>query len=222
MTILQFGATTTDFDNAMPSSLTTSRTQIVGVDSLLLVIVGTENDPTHDSVTFNAVGLTKIIESLRAGQRRTSIWRLINPPVVTANIVCTLGGPGDIGMIAHSWQGVHQTTPVNASAANDNAPPPDANGNPTTTVASASGEVAIDGWGHDNDGTNPVAGAGQTELADLQIVGDFRMASSSKAGAAPNVTLDWTMSANDWASVAISLNSSAPPAVPDQPIQMVL
>ena len=221
MTILQFGATTTDFDNAMPSSLTTSRTQIAGTDPVLLVIVGTENDPTHDSVTFNAVGLTKIVESLRAGQRRTSIWRLINPPVVTANIVCTLGGAGDIGMIAHSWQGVHQTTPVNAFAANDDIDPP-GSGNPTTTVASASGEVAIDGWGHDNAGTNPVAGAGQTELADLIVVGDFRMASSSKAGAAPNVTLDWTMSANDWASVAISLNSAAPPAVPDKPIQMVM
>jgi hypothetical protein len=221
MTILQFGATTTDFDNAMPSSLTTSRTQIVGVDSILIIIVSTEADPTHDSVTFNAVGLTKIIESVRNNQRRTSIWRLINPPVVTANIVCTLGAVGDIGMIAHSWQGVNQTTPVNASAANDDTDPP-GSGDPNTTVASASGEVAIDGFGHDDDATNPVAGAGQTELADVEVIGDFRMASSSKAGAAPNVTLDWTMSANDWTSVAISLNPAAPPAVPDQPIQMVL
>ncbi len=221
MTILQFGATTTDSDNAMPSSLTTSRTQIAGADPLLLVIVGTENDPTHDSVTFNGVGLTKIIESLRAGARRISIWRLINPPVVTANIVCTLGGAGDVGMIAHSWQGVNQTTPVNASAANDDVDPP-GTGNPNTTVASASGEVAIDGFDHDDNGANPVAGAGQTELADLEIVGDFRMASSSKAGAAPNVTLDWTMSADDWVSVAISLNPAAPPVAPDQSHQMVL
>lgn len=206
MAITQFGATTTDFDNAMPTSLTTSRTQVAGSDPVLVVSVATENDPTHDSVTFNGVNLTKQADSLRAGQRRTTLWTLVNPPVVTANIVVTLGSAGDIGMIATSWENVDQTTPVNATAVNDDIPPPDANGDPTITVASAAGEVAIDAFGHDDDATNPVAAGGQTELADVQIVGDFRSASSSKAGAAPNVTFDWTMSPNDWAAAALSLN----------------
>jgi len=221
MSILQIGSTVTGFDNAMPTSLTVSYTQAAGSNRVLLVIVGTEPDATHDSVTFDGVALTKEADSFRVAQRRTTLWYLAGPNVTTANIVITLGAAADVGMIAHSWEEVNQSTVFNASAINNNDPPPDSDGNPTITVASAAGELAIDGFAHDDE-TNPVPAGGQTELADLNIPGDMQMASSRKDGAAPNVTFDWTMSPNDWTAVAGSLNPAAPPVVPDQPIQMVM
>lgn len=222
MTILQIGSTVTGFDNAMPTSLTVSYTQAAGSNRVLLVIVGTEDDSTHDTVTFDGVSLTKEVDSVRAGQRRCSLWYLAGPNVTTANIVISLGSAGDVGMIAHSWQEVNQSTVFNASAVNNDSSPPAAAGDPTITVDSASGELAIDGFGHDDDNVDPVPAGGQTELGDLQIVGDFRMASSRKDGAAPDVTFNWTMDANDWVAVAGSLNPAAPPVAPDQAIQMVL
>lgn len=209
MTISQVGATTVDSDNASPTSLTTSRTQSAGTDMVLLVILSTEPDVTHDSVTFDGVSMTKEVDSARVSQRRTSLWYLAGPNVTTANIVASLGGAGDVSLIAHSWDNVNQATPIAASAINDNDPPPDSNGDPTITVASAVGELAIDGFAHDDAVTNPVAAGGQTELADHEVIGDFRTASSRKDGAAPNVTFDWTMSANDWTAVAVSLNPAS-------------
>lgn len=212
----QFGATTTDSDNAAPTSLTTSRTQIAGVDPVLVVSVGTEADVAHSSVTFDGQSLTKQVDQLGTG-RRVSIWTLINPPVTTANIVVTLGAAADVGMIATSWEDTHQVTPVNATAGNSGS-----STSPSVVVASASGERVIDTYNHDNE-TDPTVGAGQTELADLQVVGDFRMASSHQDGAAPNVTMDWSgIATGDWASAGISLAPAAVAAPPDQPQYMMI
>lgn len=205
MAITQFGATTTDFDNAMPTSLTTSRIQAAGTDTLLVVSVATEDDPTHDSVTFDGVSMTKEVEQLNGSSRRVSMWTLVAPNVTTANIVVTLGSAGDIGMIATSWENVDQVTPVNASAGNSGS-----STTPSVVVNSASGERVIDAFGHDTAGNNPIVGAGQSELADVEVVGDFRTASSHQDGAAPNVTMDWSGMGNAvWASVGISLREAS-------------
>lgn len=205
MAIDQYGATTTDFDNAMPTSLTTSRTQIAGIDPILVVEVATEDDPTHDSVTFNGVSMTKQVDQLNGTTRRVTIWTLVNPDVVTANIVVTLGSAGDIGMIATSWENVNQSTPVNATAGNSGS-----STTPSVVVNSASGERVIDVFGHDTPGSDPIVGAGQTELADVEVVDDFRMAASHQDGAAPNVTMDWSGMGNAvWASAGISLNPAS-------------
>lgn len=200
MSITQIGSTVTDFDNAMPTSLTTSYTQAAGADRTLVVIVGTEDNVVHSSVTFDGVALTLELNSVGTG-RRASLWSLVAPNVTTANIVVSLASAADVGMIAHSWQDVNQADPWSGSAANSGS-----SATPSVVVPSAVGELVIDGFDHDNDGNNPVVGAGQVELADLEIVGDFRMASSRQDGAAPNVTMDWSgMGVSDWASVGGSL-----------------
>ena len=117
MAITQIGTTVTDFDNATPTSLTTSYTQAAGTDRALVVIVGTEGNVVHDSVTFDGVGLTLELNSTASG-RRVSIWYLANPTVTTANIVVSLASSADVGMIAHSWDEVDQSTPFSGSAAN--------------------------------------------------------------------------------------------------------
>lgn len=218
MAITQFGATTTDFDNAMPTSLTTSRIQAAGIDTLLVVSVATEDDPTHDSVTFNGVSMTKQVDQLNGTTRRITMWTLVDPDVTTANIVVTLGSAGDVGIVATSWENVDQVTPVNASAGNSGS-----STTPSVVVNSASGERVIDAFNHDSL-NDPTVGAGQSELADIEVTGDFRTASSHQDGAAPNVTMDWSGMGNAvWASVGISLNPApSTPGTPDQPVFMMI
>lgn len=213
----QVGSTVTDFDNATPTSLTTSFTQAAGSNLVLVVKVGTEGGgPTHDSVTFDGVGMTKEVD-LSAQGRRVSIWTLAAPNVTTANIVVTMSAAADVGMIATSWSDVDQATPASNSASNS------ANStNSTVTVPSVSGEVVLDAVNHDSSGMNPTVGAGQTEIADVEVIADFRFFSSEQAGAAPNVVMDWTSATGPWVSCGISLKSSAPPVAPDQSHQMVL
>lgn len=200
----QVGSTTTDFDNATPTSLTTSYTQAAGSNLLLVVMVGTENGGnTHDSVTFDSVGLTKQTD-LNAQGRRTTIWTLVNPNVTTANIVVTLSGATDVGMIATSWQDVHQTTPVTASQTASGL-----STTPSVTVASASGEVVLDVANNGDNGGDPTVGAGQTEIADVEVIGDFRFHASQQAGAAPNVVMDWTIASTEWNSGGISIQPAA-------------
>lgn len=220
MAITQLGSTVTDFDNtATNNTISTSYTQSAGTDTVLVAIITSENDPTHDSVVFDGNAMTKQVDlGSPAFERRVSIWTLVAPPVVTGNIVLTMGGNADMGVIYHSWQNVSQSVPVNAVGSNE-----DISAAIDVTVNSAVGELCIDGWAHDNDPDDPTAGVGQTELADLQVVGDYRCASSRKDGAAPNVNLSWTTAgAQDWVSCAISLNPAAAIAVSGQPIQMVL
>lgn len=212
----QVGSTVTDFDNAMPASITTSYTQATGSDLVLVVMVGTEEDQTHDSVTFDGNALTKQVEQV-ATNRRTSIWTLINPPVTTGDIVCTPGAAADIAMIATSWQDVHQTTPVSNSAS--------ASGNSTTpsvVVPSAAGELVLDAVNSDSDGSDPTVGAGQSEIADVEVIADFRFFASQQAGAAPNVTMDWTTTSSPWASCGVSLQPATPPVAADQSHQMIV
>ena len=199
----QVGSTTTDFDNATPTSLTTSYIQAAGSDLLLVVMVGTEDGgATHDTVTFDTVGLTKKTD-LNAQGRRTTIWTLVNPNVTTANIVVTLSGAADVGMIATSWQDVHQTTPVtDAQTASGLST------SPSVTVASASGELVLNAVNNGDDGGDPTADTG-TEIADVEVTGDFRFHASQQAGAAPNVDMDWTIASTEWNSGGISIQ---PPA----------
>ena len=82
--------------------------------------------------------------------------------------------------------------------------------------------MVLDAVNHDGSGNDPTVGAGQSEIADVNVIADFRFFSSEQPGAAPNVTMDWTSTNQDWVSCGISLKSGAPPAVPDQSHQMVL
>ena len=179
--------------------------------------MATEGDVVHSSVTFDGVSLTLELNSLGT-DRRVSIWYLAAPNVVTANIVVTLASAADVGMIAHSWSDVLQATPFSGSAANSGS-----SATPSVVVPSAVDEVVVDAFNHGNDGNDPIVGAGQTELADVEVTGDFRVAASKEDGAAPNVTMDWSgMGIDDWASVGASLQPAVVAAGVGANHQMVL
>lgn len=219
MAITQLGSTVTDFDNTSTNStITTSYTQSAGTDVVLVAIITSENDVSHDSVEFDGNALTKQVDlGNPTNERRVSIWTLVNPPVTTGDIIATFGGNADLGVIYHSWQGVDQVVPVNAVASAE-----DVSGTISVTINSAVDELVIDGFAHDDDDVVPTAGVGQTELANFSVLLDYRTGSSRKDGAAPTVTMEWTTDSNDWVHCAISLNPAAAIGAPDQPIQMVL
>lgn len=219
MAIVQVGSTTTDFDNTSTTdTITTSYTQATGSDLILIAVVTSETDVTHDSVTFDGNAMTKEVDlGNPSGERRVSIWYLVNPPVLTGDIVANFGGNADLGVIYHSWQGVDQSTPINASASNE-----DVSALITVTINSATGELVIDGFAHDDDDVNATPGVGQTELAEFSVVADYRAGSSRKDGAAPNVTLTWSTDLNDWISCAISLNPAGAPAAGVQTHEMIV
>ena len=204
----QIGSTVTDFDAGTPTSLTTSYTQAAGTNRVLVVQVATEGDEVVSGVTFDGVALTQEIFEAGSG-RRSSLWYLINPTVTTANIVVTLASSADVGMIASSWEDVHQTTPFRASAGASGT------GNPSVVVSSAVGDLVIDSFDQDDTSTG-TPGSGQTQLAQFEVTGDFQMGSSTEAGASPNVTMDWTgFGSDDFSQVAGSLQPPAgtPPTV---------
>lgn len=206
MAITQLGVVTEAFDAATPTSLTVSRTQPTGTDVVMVAIVTTEGPVVHNSVTFDGVGMTLERNSI-GSSLRTSLWYLVNPNVVTANVVVSLAASADVAVIVTSWENVNQTTPFSASAAAFDGPPPPAAGTSTSVVvASASGELVIDGFAHNDDGAIPSVGAGQTELSSFEVTADYVTGCSREDGASPNVSMDWTgFASSDWAAVAGSL-----------------
>lgn len=217
MAITQLGVVTEAFDAATPTSLTVSRTQPTGTDVVMVAIVTTEGPVVHNSVTFDGVGMTLERNSVGSGLR-TSLWYLVNPNVVTANVVVSLAAAADVAVIVTSWENVNQTTPFSASAANTGT-----STSTSVTVASASGELVIDGFAHNDDGAVPSVGAGQTELASFEVTADFVTGCSREDGASPNVSMDWTgFASSDWAAVAGSLQPAVVAAGVGANHQMVL
>ncbi len=200
MAITQLGVVTTAFDAAAPTSLTVSRLQPSGTDVAMVAIVTSEGPVVHNSVTFDGVGMTLELNSVGSALR-TSLWYLVAPNVVTANVVVSLASAADVAVTITSWENVNQVTPFSASAANTGT-----GVSTSVTVASAVGELVIDGFAHNDDGAAPSVGAGQTLLSSFEITADYFNGCSFEAGAAPNVSMDWTgFASSDWAAVAGSL-----------------
>lgn len=201
MAITQIGTTTTDFDAGAPTSLTKSYTQVTGTNTIIVVFVG-GNGSTHDTVTFDGDSLGKLIERDNSGEK-ISLWYRVAPTVTTANVIASFGGATDCSMIITSWDNVNQDTPFRDSAGNVGS------ANPSVVCNSAAGDLVIDGFCHNTDNSDPAVGDGQTELADIEVTGDYRSASSSEPGDSPTVTMDWTgFSASIWSAVAGSLQGA--------------
>ena len=86
----------------------------------LYVLTGVQ-DSNHANfpvtgVTYDGEALTKIRSDEAVGNVRSEIWRLLDPPTGTANVVVTTTGAlGETAVIAVTLNGVHQTTPEEAN-----------------------------------------------------------------------------------------------------------
>jgi uncharacterized repeat protein (TIGR01451 family) len=194
------------------SSHTWSHTTGTGSNRLLLVGVSLESDSqgtTVSSVTYSGQSLTRAgFQQSIDNEARMEIWRLINPPSGTANVVVTLNQACDdaLVVVASTFSGVHQTTPLGtfASAQSDQG---DLAPQPSLSLASASGELVFDMLALDDADSVTSPGGGQTQRLNL-TQGDsdsgITGAASTKAGAS-SVSLSWATSPDSWALGAVPI-----------------
>ncbi|MDZ4405378.1 GEVED domain-containing protein [Prosthecobacter sp.] len=194
------------------SSHTWAHTTGTGSNRLLLVGVAIESDIQStlvNSVTYSGQSLVKVGSQQSAeGEARMEIWRLVNPPSGTANVVVTLNQACDdaVVTVASTFSGVHQSTPLGtfASAQSDQG---DSAPAPSLTLVSASGELVFDVLALDDADTITAPGSGQTQRMKLtQADSDSGItgAASTKAGAS-SVSMSWTTSPDSWALGAVSI-----------------
>ena len=97
------------------TTATLSHNSNTGTDRLLVVFVGYASSLNCTSVTYNGVSMTKqggwIMNDTGAGFEY-DIWYLVAPDTGTNNVVATMSGAGTIGMMATTFTGAEQTTPL--------------------------------------------------------------------------------------------------------------
>ncbi|MDH5318414.1 MAG: DUF4347 domain-containing protein, partial [Nitrospira sp.] len=195
------------------SSLTWSHTVGAGSNGILIVDVSmyTTSGITVSSITYGGTALT-YIGSDTSSKDHVEMWYLKAPETGTANIVVTLTGSTSIAAGATNFFGVDQTTSYGSLTTGNGS------GDPSITVASATGELVVDAVS-DRDVDSESVGAGQTVLLTNKAgtnASDAWVGSSTEAGAA-SVTMSWTTSgggAGEWAAVAVSLK----PFINDAPV----
>src|SRR5262245_16341287 len=125
------------------ATFTLPHTVGVGNDRILIVGVSTFNSAkTVTAMTYAGQPMTRIgflDGGTGSNDRRMEMWRLVNPPMGTANVVVTMSSASKTVVGAASFFGVDPTTPHGAFASNE------ANSNlATLTVPSAVGALSID------------------------------------------------------------------------------
>jgi len=175
------------------TSLTISHTVGAGTDRALVVAVECPNSTDYLStatVTWNGTSMgSPRVSNAGTGSLHMYVWVLANPASGTHNIVVTPSASAYMDVVASSWTGVDQTTPVGTTANYGTS----FGSSPTSTAISMSaGSVAVDAFAERvltgtlaQDGTQTLIGA----IAANSV---SRMGSSYKAGA---TAMAWSFSA---------------------------
>jgi len=187
------------------SPMTISHT-VSGTDRLLVVAIsqGNVNSPVA-TITYGGTPLTALgTES--AGPPRIEMWRLLDPPVGTADVVVTFSGTPSDGAVVGvmNLTNVNQTTPLGPFVSNAG------NGAASVNVTSAEGELVIDVIAKDN-AVAPAVGSGQTERWNNAFSNSAYGALSTRPGA-KTVKMAW-FSADDWAIGAVSVKPLDPESI---------
>ena len=189
------------------SSRTWSHTVNSGNNRILLVgIASYDVTRTISSITYGGIALTRSVSS--AVNNRAEIWRLVAPPVGTANIVTTWSANTDTAAWSASFTNVDQTTPIgatNTATATSTSP--------SVTLAATTGDLVVDTLSDSGDAGTMTVGAGQTQICN-GLTGtsssDTRGSSSYESGAS-SVTMSWTTAASKkWEIAALVLKAAAP------------
>jgi hypothetical protein len=145
------------------------------------------------------------------------MWRLVNPPTGTGNVVVTMSSSAKVVVGVASFFGVNTAAPHGAFVTNE------ASTNLVTlTVPSAPGELVIDCMAVQGNAATAVVGAGQTQLWNdfTRSVGGAVVGAASTEPGAATVTMTWNLSKVDyWVVGAVSLKPA--PLLPYRPDAMV-
>ena len=188
----------TSTTTAITGPITVSHTTGTGSNRLMLVGISQKNKLVT-SVTYGGVALTLVGENIAGGNARVHIYRLLNPPSGTANVVVNFSANPDKGAIVGvtTFSGVDQTTPLGTFvSAQGNA------SDPSVTATSAVGELVFDVVSKRNQ--TLTVGAGQTQRWNIASASEITGASSTETGSA-SVVMSWTASSSDQAIAAIPI-----------------
>ena len=182
-----------------PGSTSFSVTHPTGTGSNRLMLVGiSQKNRTVTGVTYGGIPLTLVGEDLNIITARMHIYKLVNPPSGTNNVVVTLNADPNAGIVVGvvTFSGVDQTTPLGTFASNDGT-----SNTASISVNSTIGEYVFDVATYRN--TSMTAASGQTPRYDISSTNEIYGGASIKPGAS-TVTMTWNGSASQqWAIGAI-------------------
>jgi hypothetical protein len=172
---------------------------------LVGVSINNEDFETVSSVTYNGVALTHVGSATEADDAVVEIWRLVNPPTGTHNVVITFSAVLTREAVAGvmTFTGVDQTTPLGTFASaidNDSGPA-------SVIVSSAAGELVFGVVSAESSVLSTAAVAPSSQRWNL-FQGIQYGAGATQAGAA-SVTMSWTFNGSDhWAAGGVSIKPS--------------
>lgn len=195
------------------ATLKFSHTVGSGPNSLLMVGVEVHAKTTVDSVVWSTVALTQVGSVTDSGDKVTvQLWKLVNPPAGAGDIVVTLPSSHRVVGGATSFFGVDHTAPLGVAAENSG----DSGTPATVTVSATTGSVVLDAVGANPATTLVVTGPGQTqqyEASSDTVTG----AGSTAVSGGSKVTMAWSLTAQNWAIVAVSINPAPTPTAQPRP-----
>ena len=182
----------------------------------LLLVVGvsmniSQQNTSVSTITYNGVALTLIgSHNDSSNARRTEMWRLVNPPTGTHNVVVsvTITGGATIGTVAGAttFTGVDQNSPIRTYASNDSNGT--AGTNAFVNVASASGDEVLETLAANSGETVTLTSTAQVQQWSLNSAGgtrDVHGFGSTRAGA-PSVPMSEDLNANSaWSDSGVSI-----------------
>jgi hypothetical protein len=198
--------TVTSAQTSSATSLTWSHTVNSGTDRALFVELAVQNTGSPaSSVTYGGTALTRVGRT--AGNQAVEIWRLVNPPVGTANVVVTFPGSTAAAGGATTFNGVDPTTPtgtyVGATGTGISS---------SVVVTSAANDVVIDSENWNGYTLGYSAGSGQS--VQWSQSESAQLGASTTAAGASSVTMSSSIfGIAQWATAAVSVQAATPPTV---------
>lgn len=162
-----------------------------GEDRLLLVFIG--SNIGCSSITYNGVGMTLVDTQVAgAGNRCGQIWKLVNPSTGSAyTITANLSSLGFGKAYSVSFDGVNQTTPLNAVAKGQSSGTA-----VSATATTVSGGIVCDLVVAVGDASSVsfTPGSGQTERLDSNSISYMAAAGSTISATTTSKTMTQTIS----------------------------
>jgi uncharacterized repeat protein (TIGR01451 family) len=218
--VIAFDARSVSFGTAV--TFTFPHTVGIGNDRVMIVGVSIYNsNKTVSGVTYAGQALTRLgflDGGSGANDRRMEMWRLVNPPTGTANVVMTMSSSAKLVVGAASFFGVNPAAPNGSFVSNE--------GNTilaTLAVPSAVGELVIDCMAVQGNAASAIAGAGQTQLWNdfSRSNGGAVVGTASTEPGSPLVTMSWGLASVDyWVAGAVSLKPAPRPYQPDAMVKL--
>lgn len=185
------------------STLTVSHT-VTGSNRVLIVVTISSGGNDCTGITYGGVALTAISGWAGCATGITACqqgWYLVAPATGANNIVATFGATETtVRMVATSWNGVHQTTPLGTAAFSSAY-----SATPSATVTTVSGDMVVDAARASNEVT-----ADASQALRVTSEGSVLFRSSSEQATSTSTVMSWTTASGWWTVGAVGLKRANP------------